>query len=321
MNRSIGTIPDEVLNADNLTEFLKDKYLYAWSDSAGVQPLIWCIGKRKTDNDTWGEIQNDFESGGGVAAPRDCVFGFELVANFPLWPRGRRVEGVRSMCQKAFGFDGVPSLGKLRRMERSNFCANGIMIILVRLPRPVGARNIVPFHRRKDVEKLMSEERTAKTNEFLAQIHKKIGLERHPTDAGAWQITRHGSILACPPPTYICSRCTAQGHHFSAAHDDVVEHYHKQPFEKTSWKHHLPPWIELEELPREKLAVPEAFHMEGGEEEVEKLRPEDDTKEMGFKVVVRDTSARVPLRLARHLKLKGLNVVGAVPTCGVASED
>ena len=310
--RDVGKFPSEFLNAESITEWCKDKVLFAWSNSAGTTPLHWQVLKRRDLQDTWAEIQNDFESSHGSAAPRDCVFGFELLAQVPLWPKGRRVEGIQKKLELQYGTATCPPLASIRKLERKDLCANAPLIILVRLPRPVGAKNVVPFGRRKDVEKIRAEKQDGSSDAFLSQLFAKTLLEQHPCDAQAWHITNHGTVLCPPNKSYVCSRCGAQGHHYSSAHDDVQMHYTESlPSSKVWFECMIPSWQPVEPLPREDLRLAEVLQTMDVEEEEEGKR--------GFQVQVRNTSAQVPLRLARHLKLRGATVVGQVPVCGVKS--
>jgi len=302
MNRAIS-IPEEISNVPFLNEFIKPQtYVYAWSDSGSRQPLEWIVAQRPEPDDKWPDIQYDFETGKGVAQPRDLVFGFEFLPTTPCFPKGRRLEGVEFMARKLYGEAVVPPLTKLRKLGRKDYCMNGAWIILVRLPRPRGSRHVVPLNRRSDVDKLKAAIWTntdgGRGDDLISQIKARYDTDLHPTEAEPWHLTLH-NVLLCPPSSaFVCQRCGAVGHHATIVHDEVMEHYSQK--ENKVCDVDIPPWLGVVVLPKEILRYAEI-----------------EDAELGFELRVRNTTANVPLRLARHLKLKGANIQGDVPVCGV----
>jgi len=303
--RDIGKIPNEILDVPILNEFITPQtYFYAWSDSGSKAPLEWNLAIKKDSDDKWPDIQYDFETGQGSAYPRDVVFGFEFLPSTPCFPKGRRLEGIEFMTQKLYNQTRVPPLELLRKLSRKDFCMNGIWIILVRFPRPRGSRHVIPLNRRQDLDKIKAAIYTntdnGKGNELITQIKAKYELELHPTESEPWHVTKQNNILCPANPTFVCQRCGAIGHHFTLVHDEIIDHYSESDKTYQFIRTDIPAWLKTIPLPTESLQYAQI---------------EDDT--LGFELKVRNTTANVPLRLARHLKLKGANIQGEVPVCGV----
>jgi len=299
--RNIGIIPQEILESNNLNELIQQSFIYAWTDSNSKCALEWNIAKKDSD-DKWPDIQYDFETGNGAAAPRDVIFGFEFLPSTPCFPKNRRKEGIEFMSKKLYNESMVPPLESLRKLTRKDYCMNCPWILLCRFPRPRAARHVIPMNRRPDVDKLKAAIYTntdnGKGDELILQIKAKYDLELHPTESEPWHITNQQTLLCPPNSTFVCQRCCAVGHHYTLVHDEVMEHYSSSVNKVI--KTDIPAWLGVIPLPVESLQYAQI---------------DDDT--LGFELKVRNTTANVPLRLARHLKLKGANIQGSVPVCGV----
>lgn len=291
-------VPRAILECDNVGEFMQNRVVLAWSGSQGRDALVWDVFRLGPD-DTWADVRWDLETACGAAGPRDCVFGFEVLAQTPRGPRAGREAAVLRMLTAAHGRAAVPPLASLKQLAGTEFLGGGKWIVIVRLPRPAGARNPVPFNRREDVKQLLAsgaEDAAAR----LQVIRAKLAKETHPAEI-PWHVTRHAAALQPPHAGHVCMRCNAVGHHATTAHDEYEEHFRREPSKTERMITHLPTWLRREELGRERLAVPQ---LEEGK---------------GFTIEVRHTTAQIPLRLARALKLRGMQVQGAVPVCGVAT--
>jgi hypothetical protein len=247
---------------------------------------------------SWNQVQYNLETSHGSAVPRDMVYGFQVIEFCPRWSKGDALDGFTRMTRKLYGEPFmVPPLDKLKKLQDTTYLSDGMFIILVRTPRPVGCRNIIPFDFRKDVIQMRAEYEETK-NENLSTMIKALRLKYqndvHPTNAQLF-LTKNKSLVQEVASYISCITCGAVGHHMAHTHKDVISNEENE-FLQVEY----PAWMNVLPMPAEKLELP--------------------TQETGgIEVKIRQVTTNVPLRLARAMKLRGANVLGEVAKCGVMS--
>ena len=296
-------LPRVVEAAASLNDLPKNTVFVAISDMHGRFPLTFMPTPIAEDQRSWPVFQYDRESCGGTVTPRDMLFGFQVLKFLPHWKTaGGAAAAFARITTLNWGTAmKMPPLDRLERLHASSWIPDSSFIVLVRTPRPVGSRNIVPMSRRTDVQALTlqlalnSEDPVA--NARLRSINEKARTEvPHPTEAQLF-LTRSGALVQGVTPRIVCTKCMARGHHMAHTHEEVVAP--ANPNVVSNW----PSWMNIKPLPAEVLELPKT----------------DDSK--GFEVQIRQVTAHVPLRLARQMKLQGVDVQGDVVKCGVMEED
>ena len=300
MNRLL-VLPKCVLDCENSRTIPPGTIYVAMSDMHGRFPLTFQKVQLKESQRHWNEYQYDRESNNGEQTPRDMLFGFVALGMNPFWKtKGGATSAFENFTSKQWKGAPmqIPPLDCLPRLKGNAWLGDGMWIILVRTPRPVGCRNVIPWSRRQDVARLEMELKT-KPSDFLsaklAQLRDKARFDTHPTDAQLF-LTRNSTLVQGIAQNIVCIRCQLKGHHMSHVHDEVFS----PPLEAlhVSW----PSWMKVQPLPDERKLVPEWVVT---------------SEEKGFQVEVQDAQVHVPLRLARQMKLRGMEVKGTVEKCGV----
>jgi hypothetical protein len=263
-----------------------NKVFIAWSDIYELRPLNFELLEVDPQFRNWSQIQYNLETCRGAAVPRDMIYGFHFV-DCPRWSKKNATEAFQRITK------GVPCVKDLKKLNETSYLGDGIFIILIRMPRPVGSRNVVPFDFRKDVVQLRADFEVSKDDAIRIQLQtleSKMN-DVHPTNAQLY-LTKNKSLIQQVQPHISCTVCGALGHHMAHTHKDVVS-------EDTN--EHLiveyPEWMNVKPLPQEVLNIP--------------------TQEGGVEVKIRQITTTVPLRLARAMKLRGANVIGEVNKCGL----
>lgn len=295
-------LPEIVKLAQSADAVFKNTVFVAWSDMFERFPVKFVPVKLQDHARLWCDFQFDRESCNGDCVPRDMIFGFLALPFSPRWSKqGQAEDAFKRFTEKQWTTPmQLPSLTEMPRLKAQTFLTDGMWIVLVRHPRPLGSRNVVPFNRRKDVLQLRVAEangsQTAGAKMF--EIKRKIETDApHPTEAQLF-VTRSKVLVQGVSPNIVCARCGSQGHHMAHIHDEVLEPANPNVHVE------FPKWMNVQPLPVELLNVPTT----------------DDDK--GFKLEMRNTSAQVPLRLARQMKLRGMFLEGIeVDKCGVMQLD
>lgn len=298
MNRLVN-LPKCILEANSNEEVIKDGTVFiAYSDSQGKYPLHFEKIQLKSDQRYWCDFQFDRETDYGNVPPRDMIFGFVALSMCPFWKSKETVQQRFDLyTSKQWGEAMIlPPLEKLTRLKANTYIQDGSWIILVRFPRPIGSRNVIPYNRRKDVLKLRVQAEIYKqesANEKLHEIRQKILHDApHPTEAQLYK-TKSKALIQGVSPHIVCTRCGAKGHHMAHIHDEVYED------ENDSLVVNYPDWMNVKPMPQEVLDIVTT----------------EETK--GFTIEIRNVQAQIPLRLARTLKLKGVQIDGNIEKCGV----
>ena len=272
--------------------YISNSIFLAFSDSLEKAPLEFYLHKK--DASIWEELQWDLETGRSAALPRDMIYGFCLFPCPPAIEDGSKAqETYERMLRAMHKSSTVPALKDIPRLKRKDFLTDGMVVILVRLPRPIGGRIVIPATRRREILRLEAEVEMGNVSarKTLAELREKTEQEVHPTEAQLYQ-TLSGVLVQAVPPYITCSRCGMRGHHSMSTHEDVVE-ARPNGF-LTEW----PVWMNILPMPQEQFNLPE-------------------TQQGGFVVEVRRTTARVPLRLARQMRLHGHKIEGEIHASGV----
>jgi len=269
----------------------------AWSDLNGFNPLVFEKYDVNEEFRSWPQIQYNLETSCGSAVPRDMIYGFQVIEFCPRWTKkGDSLLIFQRMTKKLYGEEMmVPPIEKLKKLTESTYLTDGMFIILVRTPRPIGCRNVVPFDFRKDVTQLRNEYEDTKNENLRTMIRAlqtKSANDVHPTNAQLF-MTKNKSLVQEVASHISCISCGAVGHHMAHTHKDVVSKDDNENLIVT-----YPIWMNVKPMPEEKLSIP---IMNDG----------------GVEVQIRQVTTSVPLRLARAMKLRGANVLGDVNKCGI----
>lgn len=298
MNR-LFTLPKCILESNSTEEVVQEGTIFlAYSDCHGKYPLTFFKQELLKDQRYWCDFQYDKESDNGSVPPRDMIFGFLALPMTPFWKVKQDVENrFKLFTLKQWGEAmKLPSLASLPRIKGNTYIQNGSWIILVRLPRPIGSRNVIPYNRRKDVLNLrvqseiyLKEAATLKLHEIRQKIQSDAP---HPTEAQLY-ITKSKALIQAVSPHIVCAKCGAKGHHMAHVHDEVYEDENENLFVD------YPSWLNVLPFPKESLQIVQT----------------DEDK--GLTIEIRNVEAHIPLRLARSLKLKGMYIEGKIEKCGV----
>ena len=275
---------------------VQNSVFFAWSDLNGYGPLKFERYEVNEEYRNWSQIQYNLETSRGSAIPRDMIFGFQVIEFCPRWTKRDARAGFERMTKKLFGEPMmIPPLDKLKRLDDSTFLSDGMFVILVRTPRPIGCRNIVPFDFRKDVLQLRADYETTKNEDLRTMIRALLVKSKndvHPTNAQLF-ITKNKALVQQVAPHISCTVCGAIGHHMAHTHKDIVSQDSNSQIIVE-----YPEWMNVKPMPEETLLLPSQ-------------------EEGGVEVQIRQVTTSVPLRLARAIKLRGGNVIGEVGKWGV----
>lgn len=298
-------LPALVQSCEKSSDIPKNTIFVAYSDMHGRFPLTPFVPTRlDEDQRPWPVFQYDRETNHGAAPPRDMLFGFRVLSLIPHWKtKGGAQAAFERYTHHAWKSDSmqIPPFEQLERLTATSWLQDGNFLILVRTPRPFGSRNVIPFVRRTDVHdlqvKLLDNPQDEWASRRLAVLQDKAKPDSvHPTEASLF-LTKSGTLVQGVSSRIVCTRCLAKGHHMAHTHDEVLRP--SNPCQTSVW----PDWMNVQPLPQEVLELPLT----------------DDSK--GFQVEIREVKAKVPLRLARQMKLRGLQVDGDVAKCGVMELD
>lgn len=296
LNISQALGPDMFPIASQGTEsYFKDTIMVGSSNCAQTNEVYWeleCISKI-----TWEEWQYDHETNKGKAHPVDMLYGFIFLSMSPIVKKGASTEkAFENMCNLKHHMQGIPPLNSLTRLVGKDPLVSGMWILIIRRPRPVGAKITVPFSRRRDIAMFPKESK----EEYAArreEMKKKCANEIHPTEDQLYY-SRNKVLLQGVNPGVICTKCGAKGHHHEKTHDDVyappLEH------EDIFYNPKFPDWMNVEPYPDEEIQLTKLLK-----------------KDLGFTLSIRETTTKIPLRLARKLLLDGLEVEGEVHASGI----
>jgi hypothetical protein len=190
----------------------------------------------------------------------------------------------------------LPPLENLKRLKGKDSLQGGMWILLVRVPRPFSAKVSIPLSRRK-LERFASETE----EEFLARVQdmkRRSDSEKHPTEDQLY-LTRNQTLLQGVAKNVVCTKCGAKGHHHEKTHDDV---YAPVPvkFPGVCYERRTPAFMNVLPYPMEEIQLTKMI-----------------SDDKGFTLSIRETSTKVPLRLARKLLLDGLHIEGQIHASGV----
>jgi hypothetical protein len=293
-------VPQELHDCEDSRKVVQAKCFVAYTGTGGqLSNLVFeavelegvSVQGQWTSDTKWEDLRWDRETNCGTSQPRDMLFGVQVFSLTPMFRKGGLVAALERLATREWkGFE------NLKRLKGSDTIQQGMWIAMVRMPRAVGARNTMPYNRRKDVLQLQVDialggMRGERAMERLSDIRKTVD-DDHPAD-GELRTLANGILFAKPIKYVTCTRCGAQSHHTATAHDEVYA-----PVE-TACKHEPISWLNAPPLEEEHLALPVA--KEG----------------KGFEFSMRNVTTRIPLRTARALKLMGMDIEGNIHACGV----
>lgn len=297
--KRLFNLPKCVIDAKSNEEVVQEGTIFiGYSDSHGKYPLTFEKIQITSDQRYWCDFQFDRETENGINVPRDMIFGFLALPMCPFWKSKEEVTNrFQLYTSKQWGEAmTLPPLDKIPRLKSNSYIQNGSWIILVRLPRPVGSRNVIPYNRRKDVTRLRIQSEIYKqesANEKLLEIRQKMASDApHPTEAQLY-LTKSKQLVQAVSSHIVCSKCGSRGHHMAHIHDEIYEEGNECLFVN------YPSWLNVKPIPQEKLDIVTA----------------DEDK--GHTIEIRNVQAKIPLRLARTYKLKGMFIEGNIEKCGV----
>jgi hypothetical protein len=283
--------------SESTETYFKHNIMVGLSNCAQSNPVTWEL-ESILKTPTWEEWQYDHETSKGRAHPVDMLYGFILLSLSPMVRQGASTQkAFETMCAIKLKTQNIPSLESMPRLRGCEPLVSGMWILIVRRPRPLHARITVPLSRRKDLNQFGSESK----DEYAIrreEIKKKCANEIHPTEDQLYY-SRNKVLLQGVNPGVICSKCGARGHHHEKTHDDVYANAlineHNIVYDPV-----FPEWMNVIPYPSEEIILTRLLE-----------------KEKGFTLTIRETSTKIPLRLARKLLLDGLDVEGDVHASGV----
>jgi hypothetical protein len=282
--------------SESTETYFKNNIMVGVSNCAQTNYVQWEL-ESIAKTSTWEEWQYDHETNRGRAHPVDMLYGFLLLALSPMVKKGASTQkAFENMCNIKLKMQGIPLIDSLSRLTSRDPVVSGMWILIIRRPRPVHARITVPMSRRKDLMPFAQESKedyTARREE----IKKKCSNEIHPTEDQLY-FSRNKVLLQGVNPGVICTKCGARGHHHEKTHDDVYAPYFSN--EDIHYNPTFPEWMNVIPYPSEEIQLTKLLE-----------------KEKGFTLTIRETTTKIPLRLARKLLLDGLDVEGTIHASGV----
>lgn len=288
-----GMYPEATKATD---KFFKGKIVIGHSNCKEDNSIDWEVTSLSPGTH-WEEYQYDRETNRGSSHPHDMLYGFVVLSTFPMVREGSSTaKGYDALCKVQLPDKVIPDLGELKRIKARDTLVNGMWILIVRMPRPANARITVPFSRRKDAAQFPKES----NDDYLqrrTELKRRAELDLHPTEDQLY-LAKNYTLLQGVNKTVVCTKCGSRGHHHEKTHDDV---YSQAPqFDNMFACTIFPPWMNIQPYPAEDITLTRMLK-----------------EETGFTLNIRETTTKVPLRLARKLLLDGLDVKGEICATGV----
>jgi hypothetical protein len=302
--QALGSSMYPVAQEEGTDTFFKDKIVIGYSNDAETNALEWEMVSLSRRRLNWEEMQYDRETNQGKSFPFDMLWAWIVFPFSPVIKKGgSTLKGFQHFCSIHLKTQELPCVENLKRLKSKDSLQAGMWILIIRTPRPFAAKITVPLSRKK-LERFASETE----EEFLTrtqELKKRSESEKHPTEDQLY-VTRNYTLLQGVAKNIVCTKCGAKGHHHERTHDDV---YAPAPLQCTAenqrflaiqCKPKFPAFMKV-------LAYPM--------EEIQLTKMLGDTN--GFTLSIRETTTKVPLRLARKLLLDGLNIEGEIHASGV----
>lgn len=294
------TVPSSLHECDDSRTISKESCFVAYGSIEGAEftrvPLVGVRGQGGWMSDTkWEDLRWDYETAEGESSPYDMLFAFQVLSATPMFRKGGLARAMERIID--YEWKEGKSLQHFKRLKGSDAIVQGSWILIVGLQWPWGGRNTIPFNRRRDVLRYqvdveLAGSKALRASERLGEIRKSLLFDVHPADCELRTLP-NGWLFSKQKPTVACGKCGARGHHTTQSHEHVYEDACRE------YTHHTPPWLSAPPLEDEVLVVP---IVEDGK---------------GFELLLRNVTARVPLRMARAMKLAGMDIEGDVHACGV----
>jgi hypothetical protein len=282
--------------SESTESYFKDNIMVGVSNCAQTNTVYWEL-ESIAKCSTWEEWQYDHETNRGRAHPVDMLYGFILLAFSPMVKKGASTQkAFENMCNIKLKMQAIPSIHSLTRLTSLDPVVSGMWILIIRRPRPVHARITVPLSRRKDLAQYAHESK----DDYAArreEMKRKCANEVHPTEDQLYY-SRNKVLLQGVNPGVICTKCGARGHHHEKTHDDVYAPHISN--DDIHYDPKFPEWMNVIPYPSEDIQLTRLLE-----------------KEKGFTLTIRETTTKVPLRLARKLLLDGLDIEGTIHASGV----
>jgi len=279
--------------------FFKDKIVIGYSNSEETNSVEWELVTLPRKSICWEEMQYDRETNYGKSYPHDMLWAWKVFPFSPVVKKG-------GSTQKAFDhFTTIhlkthlelPCLNLLKRLKAKDGLQAGMWILLVRTPRPFAAKLTVPLSRKKEYGQRFASETEAEYLARTQEVKRRSDLEKHPTEDDLY-LTRNQTLLQGVTKNIVCTKCGAKGHHHEKTHDDVYAQAQENDLIQCVPK--FPEFMNVQPYPSEEI-------------QLTKMLGDD----KGFTLSIRETSTKVPLRLARKLLLDGLSIQGDIHASGV----
>jgi hypothetical protein len=296
--QALGPKMFPIAQEEGTEHFFKDKIVVGYSNEKETNPVEWELVTLNHRRVCWEEMQYDSETNQGKSFPFDMLYAWIVFPFSPIVKRGastlRAFENFTSIHLKT-SLE-LPALNLLKRLKGKDSLQSGMWILLVRTPRPFAAKVTVPLSRKK-TERFPNETE----EEFLSRVQdlkRRSELEKHPTEDQLY-LTRNQTLLQGVAKNVVCTKCGAKGHHHERTHDDVYAPAAIK-YEGVTYERHTPSFMNVLPYPMEEIQLTKML---------------GDT--MGFTLSIRETTTKVPLRLARKLLLDGLQIDGEIHASGV----
>lgn len=289
-----GMYPEACKSTD---KFFKGRVVIGHSNCREDNRIDWEVTTLPAGTVHWEEYQYDRETNRGLSHPHDMLYGFVVLSTYPMVREGAStLKGYDALCKVQLPTKVIPNLCELKRIKARDALVHGMWILIVRMPRPSNARITVPFSRRKDAAQFPKES----SEDYLqrrTELKRRAELDVHPTEDQLY-ISKNYTLLQGVNKTVVCTKCGSRGHHHEKTHDDV---YSQPPqLDAVFVCPTYPQWMNIQPYPLEDITLTRML--------------KEDT---GFTLNIRETSTKVPLRLARKLLLDGLDVEGDIKAVGV----
>jgi len=277
--------------------FFKGKIVIGHSNCQQDNVIDWEVTTLHSNTANWEEYQYDRETNRGSSHPHDMLYGFVVLSTFPMVREGSStLKGYDALCKVQLPNRIIPDLSELKQIKGRDALVHGMWVLIVRMPRPANARITVPFSRRKDAAQF-SKENNEDYLQRRTEIKRRAELDIHPTEDQLY-VSKNFTLLQGVNKTVVCTKCGSRGHHHEKTHDDV---YSQTPLlDNIQVCPSFPQWMNIQPYPPEDITLTRMLK-----------------EETGFTLNIRETSTKVPLRLARKLLLDGLDVQGDICATGV----
>lgn len=276
-------------------KFFKGRVVIGHSNCKQDNTVDWEVVTLPSTTQHWEEYQYDRETNRGASHPHDMLYGFVVLSTFPMIKEGgSTLKGYDALCKVQLPDRTIPDLSVLKRIKGRDTLVNGMWILIVRMPRPSSARITVPFSRRRDAAQFPKES----NEDYLqrrSELKRRAEADIHPTEDQLYY-SKNFTLLQGVNKTIVCTKCGSRGHHHEKTHDDV--YIQLTPLDSISVQ--FPQWMNVVPYPPEDITLTRMLK-----------------EETGFTLNIRETTTKVPLRLARKLLLDGLDVKGEISAVGV----